>query len=64
MFYADTLGLAAVVESIRELAKTQGKRYWTPAALLVTLAGEGRTLADWQAGRSGGNGGDGGGDAA
>ena len=51
MFYADTLGLAAVVESIRGLAGMHGKRYWTPARLLVTLADEGRTLAAWQAAR-------------
>ncbi len=64
MFYADTLGLAAVVESIRGLAKAHGKRYWTPAALLVRLAGEGTTLAAWQAARSGRSGQNGGGDAA
>jgi len=64
MFYADTIGLAAVVESIRELAKVHGKRYWTPAALLVTLAGEGRTFAAWQAARAAPDDGDGGGDAA
>ena len=64
MFYADTLGLDAVVEAIRGLAKSQGKRYWTPAALLVTLAGEGRTLAAWQAARTPRPGENGGGDAA
>jgi 3-hydroxyacyl-CoA dehydrogenase len=52
MFYADTLGLAAVVESIEALGKAHGRRYWTPAALLVTLAGEGGTLAAWQAARA------------
>jgi 3-hydroxyacyl-CoA dehydrogenase len=52
MFYADTLGLAAVVESIRGLAGMHGKRYWTPARLLVTLADEGGTLAAWQAARA------------
>jgi len=52
MFYADTLGLPAVVASIRELAKLHGPRYWTPAPLLVTLAEEGRGLADWQAART------------
>jgi 3-hydroxyacyl-CoA dehydrogenase len=52
MFYADTLGLGAVVEAIEALAKEHGNRYWTPAALLVTLAGEGRTLAAWQAARA------------
>jgi 3-hydroxyacyl-CoA dehydrogenase len=56
MFYADTLGLDAVVASIRELAKVHGKRYWTPAPLLVTLADEGRSLEVWQAARDGGGG--------
>ena len=51
MFYADTLGLAAVVDAIAELAKVHGRRDWTPAALLVTLAGEGGSLASWQEGR-------------
>jgi len=46
MFYADTLGLEEVVGSIRTLAKVHGKRYWTPAPLLVRLADEGRTLID------------------
>lgn len=64
MFYADTRGLASVVEAIRELAKSHGKRDWTPAKLLVTLAGEGRTLADWQAARATAGGGHGGGDAS
>jgi 3-hydroxyacyl-CoA dehydrogenase len=48
MFYADTLGLAAVVESIRELAKLHGSRDWTPAGLLVTLAAEGASFASWR----------------
>jgi 3-hydroxyacyl-CoA dehydrogenase len=52
MFYADTLGLDAVVSSIRDCAKLHGKRYWTPAPLLVRLADEGRRLADWQAERA------------
>jgi 3-hydroxyacyl-CoA dehydrogenase len=52
MFYADTLGLGAVVEAIEALAKEHGSRYWTPAALLVTLAGEGRSFAAWQAARA------------
>ena len=53
MFHADTLGLAAVLESIRGYAKVHGERYWTPAPLLVTLAGANKRFADWQAERSG-----------
>src|SRR5262249_14944825 len=59
MFYADTLGPGAVVDSIRALAEAHGVRYWTPAPLLVRLADDGVTLAAWQASRA-----DGGGDAA
>ncbi len=53
MFYADALGLAAVVDSIRGLAKLHGERYWTSAQLLVTLAANGSTFAAWQAARGG-----------
>jgi 3-hydroxyacyl-CoA dehydrogenase len=53
MFYADTLGLRNVLESIRAYASEHGERYWTPAPLLVTLAGANKTFADWQAERSG-----------
>jgi 3-hydroxyacyl-CoA dehydrogenase len=52
MFYADTIGLAAVLELMRGLARDHGERYWTPAGLLARLAGEGRTFASWQDGRA------------
>jgi len=52
MFYADTLGLATVVDSIRKLARAHGERDWTPAGLLVTLAGAGASFASWQSGRA------------
>ncbi|MGH8131252.1 MAG: 3-hydroxyacyl-CoA dehydrogenase NAD-binding domain-containing protein, partial [Steroidobacteraceae bacterium] len=52
-FYADTLGLPAVLEAIRGYAKEHGERYWTPAELLVTLAAMNKTFAAWQAERSG-----------
>ena len=54
MFYADSLGLAEVLESIRALSKAHGARYWEPAGLLARLAGEGTTFAAWQAARAGG----------
>jgi len=47
MHYADAVGLAHVVERIREFEQRFGSENWTPAPLLETLAGEGRTLADW-----------------
>jgi len=52
MFYADTLGLAAVLDSIRAQAREHGERYWTPAPLLVTLAGEKSSFAAWQTARA------------
>lgn len=54
MFYADTVGLAGVVEAIRALAREHGERYWEPAGLLARLAAEGATFAGWQAGRAAG----------
>jgi 3-hydroxyacyl-CoA dehydrogenase len=52
MFYADTIGLPAVLESINALGREHGERYWTPAPLLVTLAGGAATFAAWQAARA------------
>lgn len=46
MFYADTLGLANVVERIRGFAGTLDARYWEPADLLLRLAEDGGRLAD------------------
>ncbi|HEU4516987.1 MAG TPA: 3-hydroxyacyl-CoA dehydrogenase NAD-binding domain-containing protein [Steroidobacteraceae bacterium] len=54
MFYADSLGLAAVLESIRALSRAHGARYWEPAGLLARLAVEGTTFAAWQAARASG----------
>ena len=54
MFYADTLGLAGVVDTIHALAREHGERYWEPARLLARLAAEGATFASWQAGRAAG----------
>jgi 3-hydroxyacyl-CoA dehydrogenase len=52
MFYADTLGLASVLERIGHYAREQGERYWTAAPLLRRLANEGGHLAEWR-GRAG-----------
>jgi 3-hydroxyacyl-CoA dehydrogenase len=51
MFYADTLGLPTVVARIRELARQQGSRYWTPAPLMVELAERGSTFESWHKSR-------------
>lgn len=47
MFYADEVGLKNVVARINEFARTLGDDYWKPAPLLVKLASEGKTFADW-----------------
>jgi 3-hydroxyacyl-CoA dehydrogenase len=47
MFYADTLGTAAVLEGIRRFERTLGPKYWTPAPLLQTLAASGETFQSW-----------------
>ncbi|PLY40565.1 3-hydroxyacyl-CoA dehydrogenase [Janthinobacterium sp. ROICE36] len=42
MFYADTLGLPSVLDTINNYAKGRHGEAWTPAPLLVKLAGEGK----------------------
>jgi 3-hydroxyacyl-CoA dehydrogenase len=49
MYYADHVGLDKVVARLRELEASAGPQ-WTPAALLVRLAAEGKTFAGWRAG--------------
>ncbi len=46
MFYADTLGVAKVVEKIRAYHAKFGA-YWTPAPLLERLAAQGGSFAGW-----------------
>lgn len=47
MFYADEVGLKNVVKRINEFARTLGEDYWQPAPLLVKLASEDKTFAEW-----------------
>jgi 3-hydroxyacyl-CoA dehydrogenase len=47
MFYADTLGLTAVVERTRAIAAQPGLGYWQVAPLLQRLAEDGASLARW-----------------
>lgn len=49
MFYADTVGLRQVLQSIERYRAAYGPMYWTPAPLLERLAGGGGTLADHRA---------------
>jgi 3-hydroxyacyl-CoA dehydrogenase len=51
MFHADTIGLTTVLESIRNIAKRAGERYWQPAPLIAALAGQQSSFAAWQAAR-------------
>jgi 3-hydroxyacyl-CoA dehydrogenase len=46
MWYADTVGLKAVHDRIRQFEEQHGAR-WAPAPLLTKLAGEGRTFASF-----------------
>ncbi len=48
MFHADSLGLATVVAKLKALRELTADPCWEPAALLVQLAQEGRTLASLQ----------------
>jgi 3-hydroxyacyl-CoA dehydrogenase len=50
MFYADTVGLASVLDDIRRFHERDGF-YWKPAPLLEQLVREGKSFADYQAGR-------------
>ena len=47
MFFADQLGLATVVEKLREFESTFGG-LWKPAELLVRLAAEGKRFQDYR----------------
>ena len=47
MHYADAVGLANVLERVREFEQRFGSENWTPAPLLEKLAEDGITLAQW-----------------
>ncbi len=53
MFYADTLGLPALLAGMEKYRGMFGAMHWEPAPLLVRLVREGRTLADWDKERRG-----------
>ena len=50
MWYADTVGLKKVRDRIREFHAKHGE-FWEPAPLLVRLADQGETFADYDAAR-------------
>jgi 3-hydroxyacyl-CoA dehydrogenase len=47
MHYADSVGLAHVLERVREFEQRFGSENWTPAPLLEKLVSNGNTLAEW-----------------
>ena len=47
MFHADSVGLAKVLATVKELHARCGD-WWKPASLLEKLAAEGRTFSGWQ----------------
>ena len=47
MFYADTIGLPAVLSRVEEFRERHGDDLWSPAPLLKELAAAGRTFADY-----------------
>jgi len=49
MFYADTIGLPALLDGMHKYRDIFGPMHWQPAQLLVQLVEEGRTIAQWQA---------------
>lgn len=52
MFYADTLGLKHALARIETIRGIYGDAYWRPSPLLVELAQQGRTFADFDRKRS------------
>ena len=46
LFYADTLGIQHVAERIRYYHSRNG-HYWTPVALIDSMAQAGKTFAQW-----------------
>jgi 3-hydroxyacyl-CoA dehydrogenase len=51
LFHADLIGLGKVLDGLIKYRAIFGPMHWEPAPLLVRLADEGRSLAEWQAER-------------
>ncbi|WP_444901832.1 3-hydroxyacyl-CoA dehydrogenase NAD-binding domain-containing protein [Microbulbifer sp. SSSA007] len=47
MFYADSIGLKKIYDTICTFRDQHGEANWTPAPLLVQLVKEGKTFAKW-----------------
>jgi 3-hydroxyacyl-CoA dehydrogenase len=48
MFYADSVGLLSIYDSVRGFEAQPGGQYWAPAPLLERLALNGKTFKEWQ----------------
>jgi 3-hydroxyacyl-CoA dehydrogenase len=48
MFYADTIGLKTLLDGMLKYRAIFGPMHWEPAPLLVKLAAEGKSLAQWE----------------
>jgi 3-hydroxyacyl-CoA dehydrogenase len=48
MFYADSVGLPAVLEAVRRYEREQSAKYWAPAPLLARFASEGHSFGQWR----------------
>jgi 3-hydroxyacyl-CoA dehydrogenase len=51
LFHADIIGLDTLYRGMLKYRDIFGPMHWEPGPLLVRLAGEGRRLAEWEAGR-------------
>jgi 3-hydroxyacyl-CoA dehydrogenase len=51
LFYADAIGLRALLDGILKYQKAFGPMHWQPATLLVELVNEGKSIADWERAR-------------
>lgn len=48
MFHTDTIGLKNLLQGILKYREMFGPMHWGQAPLLVKLAAEGKTLAQWE----------------
>jgi 3-hydroxyacyl-CoA dehydrogenase len=53
MFYADTIGLAKLLQGILDYQRQFGPMHWQPAPLLVQLVESRLSIAQWERTRSG-----------
>jgi 3-hydroxyacyl-CoA dehydrogenase len=51
MFHAETIGLKTLLDGMNKYKEIFGPMHWEPAALLVELVEQNKTLAEWEAER-------------